>query len=205
MSADGKDAGKAPGEAITPEIIPARRKGRREKYGPEIVKALAEAITLGLSQKRACEAAGISYDTFRRWTHSKPGFRDAMRKAETDFIGRNLAMIAAASLRTWQAAAWLLERRFPKEWGKVETIKASIRDGEESETKRPEMADRLAQIFGLRKEYFRDVDELEKGGKIQKALQQAQGAEKPPAAKPGKPWPAREDCEDVPPDADGMK
>lgn len=143
-----------------------RRGGRRSKYTPEVVQALCEAITLGLSQKRACEACGVSTETFRTWMHSRPEFFVATKKAEGEFITRNLATIAAARVKSWQAAAWLLERRFPREFARVETIKAEVRRGEDLDATEVDAHSNAAKIKLLREAMFADVDALEKSGAI---------------------------------------
>ena len=44
-------------------------------------------------------------------------FYFAYRRGLAQFQQRNLTVIAEASTRSWPAAAWLQERRFPEQWG----------------------------------------------------------------------------------------
>jgi hypothetical protein len=46
----------------------------------------------------------------------KPEFSEAIKKAETDCKSRNIGIIQSAAIRTWQAAAWFLERRYHDEY-----------------------------------------------------------------------------------------
>ena len=40
----------------------------------------------------------------------------AVQKAESDAVARNVAVIQTAAKKSWQAAAWWLERRYPEEF-----------------------------------------------------------------------------------------
>lgn len=45
---------------------------------------------------------------------------EARKRGEMSLIESNLKMIRVASLKSWQAAAWILERRYPQYFGKIE-------------------------------------------------------------------------------------
>lgn len=49
-------------------------------------------------------------------------FRAAVQKAEAEAEERLLGIIEDAAPNTWQAAAWMLERKYPERWG----VKARI-------------------------------------------------------------------------------
>ncbi len=62
-------------------------------------------------------------------------FRDAVEKARAEAEARKLSVIhTAAESGIWQAAAWFLERSFPKRWGRrvevttitLESVEAEI-------------------------------------------------------------------------------
>lgn len=103
--------------------------------GPEAAKAL-EAIALGNHIDVACMAAGISRSMYSRWMKiAKVGgkeaapyvrFRDrayaALAQAEQTLQGR----VEVASKTTWQAAAFLLERRFHRRWSKHVEQKSEV-------------------------------------------------------------------------------
>lgn len=92
---------------------------RKSKYTPEVVQRLTLAIGLGATYELACNYAGIAYDTFRTWMNTKPAFSDTIKQAEGQGVTKWLAKIEqAASDGNWQAAAWKLERRYPKDYGR---------------------------------------------------------------------------------------
>lgn len=87
---------------------------------------LLQAIEQGLPLKHAAKLAGISYDTLNRWkTRGSSEFApDEFRKfcvavehSEAVAMQINLARIQAAGEKDWRAAAWILERRHPEEFG----------------------------------------------------------------------------------------
>ncbi len=91
------------------------------------------AIELGMSNIKACEYASISEAVFYKWMKkgeddlacgktSKQSkyvaFIEDVKKARAKFQMRHLARITQASDNgSWQASAWLLERRCPDEYG----------------------------------------------------------------------------------------
>jgi hypothetical protein len=93
---------------------------RKTKYTPEVVKKLTDAIKLGATYQLACGYAGISFETFNEWRKAKPEFSEQVSLAEGSGAVTWLAKIEkAASVGTWQAAAWKLERRYPQEYGRT--------------------------------------------------------------------------------------
>jgi hypothetical protein len=101
------------------------------KFTPLTVERLCKAIRLGATYELACKSAGISYDTLNNWRKGKSfpagttkaekvQFFDAIEKAEGDAVLHWLGKIEdAANEGTWQAAAWKLERRYPREYGRT--------------------------------------------------------------------------------------
>ena len=103
--------------------------GRPSKLNEDTKGRLLQAIRLGCTYDKACSFAGISYQTLRNWIkrgeQATKGqyfdFVDELKKAEASAVVGWLAHIEkAAKEGTWQAAAWKLERRYPREWGKGE-------------------------------------------------------------------------------------
>ena len=81
---------------------------------------ILRALKHGASYKRAAEAAGISYETFRTWRESDPAFSAALQKAQAAMTAKALRAIEEAHQSgAWQAAAWWLERTFPEEYGRT--------------------------------------------------------------------------------------
>jgi hypothetical protein len=89
---------------------------------------LCQALKLGCWHWQACKYAGVSYSTFRTWMLAgeaeeadagMQAFVRRIRQAEATGALRDLARIHEAALAgDWQAARWLLERRFPETYGK---------------------------------------------------------------------------------------
>lgn len=104
--------------------------GRRPKLTPELTEQLCALIRDGHYLAHAAEAVGVHRSTVHRWlqrgAEAKSGpyraFYDAFKKAEAELQQRCLERIQqAADNGTWQAAAWLLERRFPRYWSRGRT------------------------------------------------------------------------------------
>lgn len=101
--------------------------GRPSSFTAAKARRIVEAIRRGLPYKLAASAGGVSYNTFVRWRNegTRPKaprqlreFRDQVRTAESEAARRFLGLIEAAAERNWQAAAWMLERRYPDLFGK---------------------------------------------------------------------------------------
>lgn len=90
-----------------------------------------EALELGLPYELCSEYAGISATTFYDWMNrgkAEPGsrhaeFSDAVKAAQGASAASAMARIREASDNgQWQAAAWILERRFPQHFGRRQQI-----------------------------------------------------------------------------------
>jgi len=104
--------------------------GRKSKLTPSMQKQIVQYIENGNTYERSCLLCGITYATFYNWQkqgeQAKSGkyfdFFNAVKKAEQGFIAHNVKIIMDAAENTWQAAAWLLERKYPGEFGRREHI-----------------------------------------------------------------------------------
>ena len=97
----------------------AERRGAREKYTPERVERIINAIRMGATQRLAASYAGVTEDTIIAWRKRHPDFLDAFKIAEGEAsVGWLNVIENAAREGTWQAAAWKLERRYPDEYGR---------------------------------------------------------------------------------------
>lgn len=103
----------------------------RYKFMDESVwQRLNQAISVGAYIEDACVFAGISSRQFRRWRElAEQGVQpfaerwEEINKSESQSIVRNLFNIQNASNNgTWQASAWLLERKYPEKYGRKETV-----------------------------------------------------------------------------------
>lgn len=137
-------AKKAPAKRINPKkAAPAqappapppekRKPGRPSKLTDETQKIIVDRLVRGNFQNEASAGAGIDAVTFCRWMEKgqrdEPQFeryrqfRQAVIVANAECQDVQLTRInRAASIGTWQAAAWILERRFPEEWGRKDKV-----------------------------------------------------------------------------------
>jgi hypothetical protein len=92
---------------------------RPTKFTPETVEKLCTAVRQGMTYALAAAYAGIHYDTLNEWRRSKAEFSEALTRAEAEGALANLARVEqAAEAGDWRASAWLLERRYPHDYGK---------------------------------------------------------------------------------------
>jgi len=107
-------------------------------FTPEVTHALIAFLRAGSFVETAVAAAGISRSTFFVWM--KRGEKAHMgkfrqfyldvRKAMADFeVGAVNSIREAGANGSWQASAWLLERKFPDEWGKIERVETTGANG----------------------------------------------------------------------------
>lgn len=137
--------------------------GRKCKLDDNLTLVICENIELGLSYGLTCQAAGISFDTFNEWMKAGSTGKD---KKFTDFYNTVRASEAACAknclTRIREAAErgntandmWLLERRYPIDYGRRENINMKsitealnvnvTADQEEADTLRSEILRRLS-------------------------------------------------------------
>ena len=99
---------------------------RPSKRTPEVEKRIMEALQAGTSRRGAAEYGGIDQTTLITWMQRFPDFANAVVAAEAQTELRAVLTIRQAITGgDWKAAAFWLERRRNKEWGrqvKVELI-----------------------------------------------------------------------------------
>lgn len=98
--------------------MPSRFVAMQNKYTKDAHKTIVDAIKLGETFKGAAMAVGIAESTLWEWRHKYPKLSNDITKATSDMRRANIAYIAKKAPTQWQAAAWLLERRFPDEFGR---------------------------------------------------------------------------------------
>jgi len=104
---------------------------RPTKLTPAVEERIARAIRAGNYPEVAARHAGVHPSTYYRWLErggldgDAPEddpyrrFRAEVERALADAEAAEVALIAqAARSGSWQAAAWLLERRHPDRWGR---------------------------------------------------------------------------------------
>lgn len=106
---------------------PSKSKGRPTKLTPKLQKEFCDVLRAGNTRSAACAYTNISYQSFLNWLErgEEAGegiyfdFLENVAKAESAAEIRNVALIqTAAKAGTWQAAAWWLERRRPKDYSR---------------------------------------------------------------------------------------
>ena len=105
--------------------------GVRFKFEDEqIWSRLSQAISVGAYIEDACVFAGISSREYRRWRElAEQGVEPyaerwvEIQKSEAQAIVRNLFNIQnAANSGTWQASAWILERKYPEKYARKDFV-----------------------------------------------------------------------------------
>jgi hypothetical protein len=102
--------------------------GRNTKMTEDVVNRICEAISNGNTHKTACALAGISHTTFYRWIDENSEFSDSVKEAEATSEAFHVEQIRKASSSSWQASAWMLERRNNPEWGRKDKIDVTSKD-----------------------------------------------------------------------------
>ena len=100
--------------------------GRPSKLTPAVAARILEAVELGATWERAADAAGVGASTLGLWRRRGEAgevpyvtFIAALKRAESAGVERALRSIRkAAEGGAWQASAWLLERRYPADYGR---------------------------------------------------------------------------------------
>lgn len=104
--------------------------GRPDKLTPEIAARIALAVQGGMFPAQAAQYSGINPATYYRWM--KQGreetegrfceFCESIRRAEATNEFTKVAEVKSQGVDDWRAAAWHLERRFRKRWGKQTNV-----------------------------------------------------------------------------------
>lgn len=107
----------------------------KPKLTKELIERAVELKQQGLSNKDICIACDISQAAFYRWqqedgeekTELEIELIEKLKKAEAEFKGALLLNIAKqGEEKDWKAHAWLLERIYPGEFGRVDRVQAEV-------------------------------------------------------------------------------
>ena len=96
-----------------------RSAGRPTKKTKAVTDRLFAAIERGMPYAMACELSGISEAVFYQWRQDSAFDAEVMRRT-TESVFELLDTIKEARHQNWQAAAFLLERRWPRHYGRAE-------------------------------------------------------------------------------------
>jgi hypothetical protein len=110
--------------------------GRPTDCTPETTAKICAALRLGVSQECAATSAGITERSFYIWLEKgREGlepyvqFLQEVHAAENDAEMELVNLIKASAQDDWKAGAWILERRHPRRWGRLDRSEISGANG----------------------------------------------------------------------------
>jgi hypothetical protein len=102
-----------------------QRKRKPTKAQSKVREDLIENLRTGMTIEAACLLAGIGRTTYYRWLDEDEKWADecksAVRFAEAVLLERVKQL--AMDKMDWRAFAWILEKRFPDDYGKRQELK----------------------------------------------------------------------------------
>ena len=101
------------------------KRGQPTVWTSDVEKLFFQAVGSGSSLKDACRFAGIHFDTLMSRRVKEPAFGDRVEKALNDVKIGLLAQQMIHSRKHHGATEWLLERRWPEEFGRRTTHEVS--------------------------------------------------------------------------------
>jgi transposase len=134
-----------------------RAPGRPSKLTPEAIAQLEQLVRAGTTIDVAAAAVGVNRATIYRWlaagekarkgTYTRQ-LREAVERARAESESVLVARIGQAAAKgSWQAAAWLLERRFPERW--MKPTERPLPDAPAAEDERDLDKDPFAEVVEL--------------------------------------------------------
>ena len=99
---------------------------RPTKLTPDVQDLIVDGINAGLTFRLTCARVGVHPATFYRWLDTGETanvgryreFYEAVERAKADSALRLVSQITLQAPADWRAAAFMLERRFPDDYGK---------------------------------------------------------------------------------------
>ncbi len=127
-----------------------------KRLSPKVQETICEAIEAGTTLEIAARAARIGPRTLDEWLyHGRNELREnpdaegpcldfvkAVTVASATFEKECLTIIQDAAPKNWPAAAWLLERKFPERYAKVDRVRVS---GDETNDQPVQISEREAK------------------------------------------------------------
>ena len=116
------------------------------KYSIEIANEICDYVEGGSTQKDAAIMCGIVEETFYAWRKEKSEFSESLKKAHANHKKTLLKTIADASDKSWQAAAWILERRYKEDYSLRQELTGKDGDSLFGNMSNSQMEDMVAKI-----------------------------------------------------------
>lgn len=142
---------------------------------PKLTKELIDEILTykenGLSDADVCDMVGVSQQAFYSWLKEaetgvnykdpekpisnyalKVELLEGLKRAKAAFKAYHIQTITKAAKKSWQAAAWMLERMYPKEFGRIDRQIALLGEAQ----KETGMLDEILEYLGMVKDVHSD-------------------------------------------------
>ena len=135
-----------------------RGRGHPSLYTEERIERILEALRMGATYTLACNYAGVSYRRFREWMvdaeevegSQYAGLPEMVAEAEGIAAVGWLAKIEkAATEGVWQAAAWKLERRYPRDYSLTRRDEQQRNDLGAEAASSDAVARRMGETYGI--------------------------------------------------------
>ncbi len=109
---------------------------RKSKLTAELIGQIETTLQSHTSIVVTCDLVGISQETFFKWLREgdvansglKAEFAETVKKARA--MSRVVLVNQISKDPSWQAKAWILERQYPKEFGRRQLVAHAGADGE---------------------------------------------------------------------------
>lgn len=106
--------------------------GPFKRFNMQLAEKICELAAKGMYKKHIAAACGISQSTLKDWLnpYKRKGedydrFREMFAEAEAKDVQTRIDRISAAAIedsKNWKADAWILERRYPLDFGERKHI-----------------------------------------------------------------------------------
>lgn len=135
---------------------------RNPKISKELIDEFLTYKENGISDKDACDLVGINPSTFYEWVKEaetgenahnpgepvpylelKTDLANGLKRARAAFKAFHIQNITKASRKEWTASAWILERMYPKEFGRIDRQVALVGDADKDNGMLGEILDYL--------------------------------------------------------------
>lgn len=106
--------------------------GNKSKLTKQFINDATALKRRGTNNHDICAALGITETTFYRWidaggkTENQRLLYESLKKAEADYKTALRVKIEKQGDKDWKALAWLLERQYPAEYGRVDRVQAEV-------------------------------------------------------------------------------